>query len=181
MACPTLPTFTDPNSRKEFLLHHSRRRTVRSSRLLTELSLTKSSPHPFFLRTGGDVYRKTDLYSLTDSESLALYAAMIRLISSYPRLDRGRQSLVTELGMLVTYHLYPQHDEYSEENDADDLEYALDMIRGWWEDWRFGEEWIRDALVAMVQTGNIEHLPWASSPAPIVTNIALSFQTISVE
>ncbi|KAJ6501947.1 hypothetical protein C8R45DRAFT_818703 [Mycena sanguinolenta] len=178
----------------------------RSSRLLADLSLAKSSPDPFHVRTGGDVYTEAHLYRLTASEGLgavqylalfpesyvsfydwelsphpgshfhnvnifiprpaALYAALIRLISSYPRPDCARHALITELGMLIMYHLYPQHDEDSEENDAADIEHALDMIRGWWEDWRYGEEWIRDTLIAMAQTGDVEHLPWSASPDP---------------
>jgi hypothetical protein len=71
-------------------------------------------------------------------------------------------TFITELSMLIMYHLYPQHAEDSEEEDAADVAHALAIIRSWCPDWRYGEEWIGDALSAVAQTGLVSNLPWCS-------------------
>jgi hypothetical protein len=92
----------------------------------------------------------------------ALYAALFRMISTYPKTDVSRGAFVTDLSLLIMYHLYPQHDDDSEDDDDEDIEHALATIRGWCQEWRFGEEWIRDALTEVTRTGLVSNLPWWS-------------------
>lgn len=105
----------------------------------------------------------------------ALYSCLIRIMSCYPRNSRARSTLATQLSMYISYHLLGSRLEdghmdtedegcerpkdYGHIADAD----AIALVRGWicGCEWRAGDEWMGDALVAIISgEGDIRFLPW---------------------
>ncbi|OCH91387.1 hypothetical protein OBBRIDRAFT_728815 [Obba rivulosa] len=103
----------------------------------------------------------------------AVYASILRMMVSYPRWSPTRTVLGSDLSELIGYNLYDLQDGYV---DADDeelceelgidhrVEEAVEMARQWGRagEWRPEEEWMGDALAAVIGgQGNEEFLPWA--------------------
>lgn len=98
----------------------------------------------------------------------ALYASIIRLMVQYDSYDPTIKVLQSDLSELIGYDLL-RLDGYVDPND--DVEWELknvdkrlaeaaEQVLDWEYVWRKGEEWIRDALSAIVAgTGCIEYLP----------------------
>jgi len=98
----------------------------------------------------------------------ALYASIIRLMMLYGPFDATMKVLRSDLSELIGYDLL-RLDGYVDPND--DVEWELRgvderlvqaavRVREWGDVWRRGEEWIGDALSAVVAgTSCIEHLP----------------------
>ncbi|KAF9530516.1 hypothetical protein CPB83DRAFT_850459 [Crepidotus variabilis] len=105
----------------------------------------------------------------------ALYASLIRMMLRYPRLCSTATLLHSDLSELVGYHLLNLQDGFVDPLDVgewetkgveESLALAAQKVRSWNADqvWRPGEEWIGDALYAVVEgPGDIEYLPWNSS------------------
>ncbi|THH15917.1 hypothetical protein EW146_g4641 [Bondarzewia mesenterica] len=107
-------------------------------------------------------------------QSTTVYASILRAMAAYPRWSPTRQTLESNLSELIGYNLYDLQGGYVDIDD-DDLCHLLEVDRrvkdaiqvvkgwGWAGKWRDGEEWMDDALVAVVAgTGEFEALPWAS-------------------
>ena len=104
----------------------------------------------------------------------ALYASIIRLLLSYPKNCATTKVLRSNLSELIGYDLLGLEDGYMDTNDdeavvaiglAQRLVDATQVVLQWGTDgvWRPGEEWIGDALGAVVAgTGSIEYLPCKS-------------------
>ena len=101
----------------------------------------------------------------------AVYASLFRMMSKYPRYSRTRTSLESDLSELIGYHLLGLEDGYVSPECWKDMEVerrvtdAISTIRqwGWDNEWRDNEEWIGDALVAVVDGhSRIDELPFSS-------------------
>jgi hypothetical protein len=115
-------------------------------------------------------------YTISVPRASAVYASIIRLMATYPRSNWPvRTTLCAELEMYFNHHLLglPAGSlkcETDEEWAALEIDRrmieAVCQIRTWGinEEWRTGEEWIEDALVAIAkERGDIEYLPWRGS------------------
>jgi hypothetical protein len=103
----------------------------------------------------------------------AVYASILRMMLSYPRYCPTRTVLESDLSELIGYNLYDlqdgfidlRDDELWEELEVDRrIDDAVQIVKGWGcsGEWREGEEWMGDALAAVVEgSGNIDFLPWA--------------------
>jgi hypothetical protein len=103
----------------------------------------------------------------------AVYASIIRTMLAYPIYCATRSVLESNLSELIGYNLYDLQIGYVDLDDEDlcqELELdrrvddALHVVKGWgWDGaWREEEEWMGDALAAIVAgRGEIEWLPWA--------------------
>lgn len=126
-------------------------------------------------------------YTLSIPKQSAVYACILRLISTYPRRNSPvRESLTAELELLVNYNLLELPLGYrtpdTDRDDKDDkaegenydewealgiderVEKAVRTVRKWCanREWRDGEEWMRDALIAIIRgSGDIDFLPWS--------------------
>lgn len=98
-------------------------------------------------------------------------ASIFRLLVHYPPYGPNRLTLLSDLAQLVGYHLYRLEngyvdiaDDLCQEQEVDpEIGHALSVVRGWSCDgeWRKGEEWMGDALAAVVAgTGGYDWLPW---------------------
>lgn len=102
----------------------------------------------------------------------AAYAAILRIMASYPRQGPVRLSLEAEVELLLDYHFLdlqlgyidPDDDEARTALDVDSrVEKAVCTVRNWGADgeWRDGEEWMGDALIALLRdSGDPDYLPW---------------------
>lgn len=98
---------------------------------------------------------------------MAVYASLLHLMVQYPGYCATRTVLLSDLSELIGYDLLgleggfvdPNDDEAWEDKEVDaKLACAAETIRGWV--WLPGEEWMGDALVAVVAgTGSLQHLP----------------------
>ncbi|KAL4250063.1 hypothetical protein ABKN59_004914 [Abortiporus biennis] len=105
----------------------------------------------------------------------AVYASLIRMMLRYPQYCSTRTVLESDISELVGYHLLSMDDGYADPEDDEEWEElevdnrsseALQLVRQWSvdEEWREGEEWIGDALAAILNgTGDIGCLPFRSS------------------
>lgn len=105
----------------------------------------------------------------------ALYSSLVRIMSRYPRNSPARKTLAAQLEMFINYHLlgfrledgYVDMDdeELCKELDVDGrIAAAIALVHGWSCDgeWREGEEWMGDALIALLSgKGDIALLPWS--------------------
>jgi hypothetical protein len=87
----------------------------------------------------------------------AIYAALIRLIGSYPPYGPERATFLSDLSQLVDYHLLDIQDGYANISDPQvwaDMHMdernaaAVEKIRSW--RWRVGEEWMGPFLEGYV-------------------------------
>ncbi|KDR77351.1 hypothetical protein GALMADRAFT_139336 [Galerina marginata CBS 339.88] len=102
-----------------------------------------------------------------------LYASIIRMMLRYPRYCSTRTGLQSDLSELVDYHLLCLEGGYVDSEDDElweDLQIeqrisdAVFKVLHWDQEWREGEEWIGDALAAVVRgTVDIDDLPDNSS------------------
>lgn len=103
----------------------------------------------------------------------ALYSSLIRIMSRYPRNSPARGNLAAHLAMYINYHLlgYRLEDGHEDTEDEDcerpkdygRIADAVSLVRGWicGGEWRAGDEWMGDALVAIISgEGDIKFLPW---------------------
>ena len=105
----------------------------------------------------------------------AVYASIIRLLLSYPQYCATTTALQSDLSELIGYDFLGLEDGYLDPNDEEALvaigleqrlAHATQVVLQWGIDgvWRPGEEWIGDALGAIVGgTGCIEYLPCKES------------------
>ena len=105
----------------------------------------------------------------------AVYASIIRLLLNYPQYCATTTVLQSDLSELIGYDLLGLEDGYLDPYDEETivaigleqrLANATQVVMLWGIDgvWRPGEEWIGDALGAVVAgTGSIEHLPCKES------------------
>jgi len=103
----------------------------------------------------------------------AVYASILRTMLAYPPICPTRGVLESDLSELIGYNLYDLQCGYvniDDEELCEDLQVdqriddAVQHVQGWgWNcEWRMGEEWMGDALCAVVKgSGEIEHLPCA--------------------
>ena len=103
----------------------------------------------------------------------AVYASILRMLFAYPRFSSTRDVLLADLTGLIGYNLYDLQVGYVDTNDEElckELEVdrriddALQIVKGWgWDGaWREEEEWMGDALAAVVKGwGDLDFLPWA--------------------
>jgi hypothetical protein len=104
----------------------------------------------------------------------AVYASIIRLLLSYRKNCATTNVLRSNLSELIGYDLLGLEDGYLDTNDDEALAAvgleqrlvdATQVVLQWGTDgvWRPGEEWLGDALRAVVAgTGCIESHPWKS-------------------
>ncbi|KIY51099.1 hypothetical protein FISHEDRAFT_71392 [Fistulina hepatica ATCC 64428] len=97
----------------------------------------------------------------------AVYACLLRMLLRYPKVSPTRLSVLSDLMQLVMYDLFQLDgfvdEDEDEEDDAADTERALTVVRQWTRanEWRSGEEWMGDALGALVDgSGLYDYLPW---------------------
>ncbi|GBE90121.1 hypothetical protein SCP_1801450 [Sparassis crispa] len=92
----------------------------------------------------------------------AVYASILRMMQRYPRWSSTRSTLETHLSELIGYNLYDLQDGYVDVDDEEScqalevdrrVEDAVEIVRGWNHTgvWRVGEEWMGDALAAVVK------------------------------
>ncbi|KAF8964812.1 hypothetical protein BDZ97DRAFT_1814611 [Flammula alnicola] len=105
----------------------------------------------------------------------AVYASLIRMMLNYPRQCSTRTHLESDLSELIGYNLLDLSGGYVDPDDNqlwEDLqvnsriERAVSLIQQWSCDreWREGEEWIADALIAVVRGSvDIGDLPYNAS------------------
>ena len=116
-------------------------------------------------------------YSLLVPRQSAVYACIMRIMAAYPRGTSStgiRGSLGSELELLVNYNLLElplgyrtpdgDDDEAWQELDIDGrVDKAVCVLRNWGVEgeWREGEEWMQDALIAILRGfgASIEYLP----------------------
>ncbi|KZT11952.1 uncharacterized protein LAESUDRAFT_641422 [Laetiporus sulphureus 93-53] len=100
----------------------------------------------------------------------AVYASLMRMMLRYPRQCSTRRCLNPDLSQLVGYHLLRLENDFIDPDDEEQWQ-KLDMdrrteeavceLRGWI--WEPGEEWIVDALEAVLRdSAEVEFLPWRS-------------------
>lgn len=103
----------------------------------------------------------------------AVYASLVRMISHCPQHSRIRTSLQSELSELIGYNLLHLEDGFVGQDDDgawqdlginERITNAVNLVRQWTcaGEWREDEEWIGDALVALVQGCDISCLPYTS-------------------
>lgn len=128
-------------------------------------------------------FTPSELYPAPDDTSLplpiliprapALYSCLIRIMSRYPRNSRARSTLAAQLAMYINYHLLGSRLEDGHEDTEDEdcerpkdyghIADAISLVRGWicGSEWRAGDEWMGDALVAIISgEGETRFLPW---------------------
>ena len=105
----------------------------------------------------------------------AVYALIIRMLLNYPQYCATTTALQSDLSELIGYDFLGLEDGYLDTNDEEAiaavglgqrLADATQVVLQWGIDgvWRPGEEWIGDALGAVVAgTGCIEYLPCKES------------------
>lgn len=104
----------------------------------------------------------------------AIYSSLMRIMSRYPRNWRARTTLAAQLELLINYHLLGYHleDGYVDMEDEElckelnvdrRVTDAIALVHAWScdEEWREGEEWMGDALIALLGKGDIKFLPWS--------------------
>jgi hypothetical protein len=104
----------------------------------------------------------------------AVYASILRIMLAYPRYCSTWRVLNSDLSELIGYNLYDLQIGYV---DIDDEELCQELEVDWRVDVdalqtvkgdgkrRDGEEWMGDALAAVVKGwGEIDYLPWAPPP-----------------
>jgi len=119
-------------------------------------------------------------------------------MSSYPRYGSTRRHLKSDLSELIGYHLLGLEDGFVDPDDDElweNLEIsrrisdAVLLVKQWgfdWE-WRKDEEWIGDALAAVIEgtDGNdIAHLPYKSTTSSgklIITSLTPLIKPISLD
>ena len=137
-------------------------------------------PTSFVSLNPEEVYPAPSIYLPSETEILiprpsAVYAWILRTMLKYPRLGRVRTKLASDLSELVDYHLFQveegfvdfdRNPERWKELGMDGRKAnALKVVQQWTlnHEWREGEEWLGDALVAIVsEEGDIDHLPYSS-------------------
>ncbi|KAI0315292.1 hypothetical protein OF83DRAFT_1062377 [Amylostereum chailletii] len=134
---------------------------------LFPLSFPAFSPRELFLDDRSP-------YSLLAPRVSAIYASILRMMTAYPKSDPARGRLESDLEMLVHYNLMDLQKGYVDVDDDETwerfgmdrrLENAVATVQGWGlaGEWRTGEDWMEDALVAIIRgTGEIERLPWGA-------------------
>lgn len=105
----------------------------------------------------------------------AVYSSIIRSMLNYPGHCATTTVLQSDLSELIGYDLLGIEDGYLDPNDEEALAamgldqrlaHGAQIILQWGDDgvWRQGEDWIGDALRAVVAgTGSIEYLPCKAS------------------
>lgn len=121
-------------------------------------------------------------YSLFVPRQSAVYACILRILATYPRSNSPvRESLTAELELLINYNLlelplgYRTPDDDDDDRDDDQryglsdmderVEKAVSTVRNWGAvgEWRDGEEWMQDTLIAILRgSGDIDYLPWST-------------------
>ncbi|KAI0808918.1 hypothetical protein BC629DRAFT_1282336 [Irpex lacteus] len=111
-------------------------------------------------------------YTICMPRLSAVYAALFRILASYRRKGHVCSSLTAELELLVNcdllglslgYHVPEDDKGWDEPNMRAREKNAVCMLRNWATggEWRDGEEWVGDALVAIVRgSGDLDYLPW---------------------
>ncbi|KAI0089704.1 hypothetical protein BDY19DRAFT_888854 [Irpex rosettiformis] len=112
-------------------------------------------------------------YTLSVPRPSAVYACLLRIMASYPRRNSPvRGYLEAELELLVNYHLIDLQIGYLDSEDEESwdalgmdakVENAACTVSSWGAagEWRCGEEWMGDALVAIIRgNGDVGELPW---------------------
>lgn len=95
-------------------------------------------------------------------------------MSKYPLYSSTRNTLESDLSELIGYNLYDLQGGYVDVDDEELCEElhvdqrirdATRTVQDWGcnNEWREGEEWIGDALIALVEgTADSDFLPWGS-------------------
>ena len=132
--------------------------------------------------------QRFNTYNLFVPRQSAVYACILRIIATYPRSNSPvRGSLTAELELLINYNLLklplgyrtPDDDNGGADDDDDEdddegqglsdlnerVEKAVCTVRNWGAvgEWRDGEEWMQDTLIAIIRgSGDIDYLPWST-------------------
>ncbi|KAF8901179.1 hypothetical protein CPB84DRAFT_1815254 [Gymnopilus junonius] len=115
-------------------------------------------------------------YTLLVPRASAVYASILRLLASHPRKNpRIRNRLLSDLEMLIHYNLMDLQGGFVDSDDDEQwdtlqmdsrIETAVATVQAWGlnGEWREGEDWMQDALIAVIKgTASMDNLPWFGS------------------